>query len=156
MKKLLIIVISLICVLTASLFVIKNLNTNTDDISKILKSDMSTFDQSEAINEKVESKLSECEKLKNDIMLLIEALYTKNETVGSYFSNEEIIKSFNSYYEDSVNKIDAQTSFDEYRCAFKYLSGSEASVEIASLKYSYCVDLYDELNKLYVYLNELK
>lgn len=154
MKKIIIIIFFLCALIVTSCFIV---GSNTDnDISNILKLDMSTFEQSEEINKMIEVKLSDCEKIKNDIIVLINDLHNESEIYGTYFSEEKVLGSFDLYYEKSLDKIKSQTDFDEYRSVLKYSSGSEASLEILSLKYDYVSGFYKELKEVLLYLQELR
>lgn len=152
MKKVIIVIICF-CVLIAMVCFIVGSNPY-NDVSNILESDISTFEKGEKINNMIEAKISECEKIKKDIIVLLDNLYSESEIYGTYFSKEEIIESFNLYYTKSFDKINSQTDFDEYMSVLKYLSGTEASLEILTLKYDHVFCFYEELNDMYLYLGK--
>ncbi len=115
---------------------------------------LSTADKNQKISDIIEARKTDCEDVKKQIIDALSSLYNENSQILSdKLSKDKVLKSFEEYYNSSMEKIDGKNDFGEYMYSVKYAGGSYASVKMAQAEYSGFDSFYFELTAM---LDELK
>ena len=117
--------------------------------------EQSTYEKSEKIEEMNEELLSKCQKIKSDIISVIEKIYEDDDSLVYGTTAEEAIEAFKKYYDEKVELLETKKSVDDYLIMFEYGNGSYGGIAHEESGYDSLTKLYDELTDIYNKLIEI-
>ena len=123
--------------------------------SKVNAPEQSTHEKSEKIEEMNEELLSKCEKMKCNILSVIEKIYKDDDSLVYGTTAEDATEAFKKYYDEKIEFLETQKGVEDYLIMFEYGSGSYGSIAHAEYENDTLTALYDELTDIYNKLIEI-
>lgn len=118
-------------------------------------SELSTIEKYEKITEMNEELLSKCQKMKSDIISVIEKIYKDDDFLVYGTTAEEAIEAFKKYYNEAVELLETKKDFDDYIIMFEYGGGTAGEIAYVMSEYNSLTSLFEELTDIYNKLIEI-